>query len=946
MNVITEILRREIHNQSIRFVFPSETAASAWAERVYSLTGVRSAALDRFIAWDRFKEEAVRAERQDKRPVSGVIRKLFAEALVRKNAEALGRTGEDARRGASSGEEGLPFRALIPPAFAGEGHIFAGEIARVLPSLAMLRARQEDPAYTGAENAAGDDEDRDFAVLEKIYREFLSKEDLFEPSWEKPPLGDHTHGYYIFFPEALEDFIEYEPILRKEPGIHLITLEGEAGGECLYRYDSVRTEIRAAALEIRRLHETEGVPYEEMALSVPGLEDMSVYLLRELGLYNIPVRRRSGRVLAEYGTGKVFSLINDCGVNLFSFPSLKSLVLNEQLPWLYPKLNTELVEFGVRNNCVSGYREKGRPVDVWEAAFKSSPREEKLRNYYGVLKSSINSLRASRSFRDLRNRYFAFRNRVWGNTFSEEGNAVLARCVEELSALIQLEEDYPDLVPPSPFSFFLSVLKEKQYVPVQSGGGVNIFPYRVAAASPFTCHFILNAAQDAAAVLYQPLKFLRQDKRKRLGLTDTDASAAFFRLYRPAVSGASLTRFSVSDRTFAGWALPHSFFTPAEAPPLPADPFAEELDWWGAADPASFPAGIFPVQRRGFGRWKNFLSREVPHKFNFLDRPLAPEERASGPLGERINRLQWLSPEGEGSPASPAYLKVSATDLNQFFYCPCYWLYRKIFGLEEYAPEAKLLDDISLGLLYHEILKNLFARIKAEDRCFLPEHLDRYRQWASDCAMEAARRYPAFQGPLAVPLLVSQSRAMARKIFGLLKAEAKYFPGYAVADLECSLALHRGDILLNGRLDRVSFSPEGDPVILDYKTNAVPSRKDSTETADAALTDFQMPMYVRLYEEAAKQQIAGAFFLSINQHDISAIIGSPGGKKGHSREDYQETLDALETYIDDFAGAVKSADFSPGEIVFDRCAGCDYKNICRTTFSLNGKNETEAPRVP
>jgi hypothetical protein len=904
-------------------------------------------ALDRFIAWDRFKERAIRGDPHNKRPVSTVIRRLFADSLARQNAEAA-----EASPGEPGETAGLPFRALIPPAFARDGQIFAGEIARILPSLALLKARRENAAAS-KDPFPADEEDRDFTVLETIYARFLDQKDLFEPSWEKPPLGDKTHEYYLFFPEAMEDFIEYEPLLRKEPTIHLISLEDEAGEEGpgdLWFYDSAREEIRAAVREIRRLFVEEGIPYEDMAVSVPGIEDMDAYLLRELELYALPFRRRSGRPLADYGTGKVFSLINDCGVNAFSFGSLKSLLFNEQLPWLYPDLNRGLIEFGVNNNCLSAYREKGKPVDVWEAAFKNKPREERLRNYYALLKGAIKGMTSSRTFRELRNRYFAFRRQVWSDAFSGEGNDVLSRCIEELSALIELEEEFPDLIPPSPFSFYLSALREKQYVPIRSEGGVNIFPYRVAAAAPFRCHFVLNAAQDAATVLYQPLKFLRQDKRKRLGIGDADASAAFFRLYAPTGEGGQV-RFSASERTFRGWTIPHSFFAGhiSKAPPpasSPEDPFTAEPEFWealeGGREPKPFPAGLFPVQREGFENWFSLLSPPREDAFAILRRPFAPGEEAARLLRDRIAAIQ--APKKDGAPGA-GNIRVSATDLNNFFFCPPYWLYRKIFGLAEYEAEAKLLDDISLGLLYHDILKNLFSRIRNEDPCFMPEHLELYRQWAGDYALEAARNFPAFQGPLAAPLLVSLSKALAGKITGLLKAEAKYFARCAVSGLELPLEISRPGAVLNGRLDRVSVSPEGEEFIIDYKTGGAPTKKESTFSEEGGLENFQMPMYVRLYEETQGRKIEGAFFFSINQHDITAVIGSPGGKKGQSRGEYQKTLDALETYIDGFTAALSALDFSPRKIIFTNCVECVYKNICRTAFALNSGPGEEAPRV-
>ncbi|MDR0590007.1 MAG: PD-(D/E)XK nuclease family protein [Spirochaetaceae bacterium] len=319
-------------------------------------------------------------------------------------------------------------------------------------------------------------------------------------------------------------------------------------------------------------------------------------------------------------------------------------------------------------------------------------------------------------------------------------------------------------------------------------------------------------------------------------------------------------------------------------------------------------------------------------RFDIHHRPFPPGEGYTRMLQERIGAVQKKHELGD-------CLKVSATDLNNFFYCPVYWLYGKIFAVEGFSPEAKLLDDASLGLLYHEILKNLFTRIREEDRVFTAAHIEKYRDWIRRYTDEAAHTYPAFQGPLAIPLLVSQSAAIAKRLERVLEIEAEYFSGYAVGELEYSLELTAGNTFFNGRLDRVSRSPEGEPVIIDYKTGAPPSKKASTHTEDSPLADFQMPMYTSLYEEKNGCAVTGAFFISINQRNMVAVIGSPGGKRGHTREAYQETLDAFNDYVKQFSASVNSLNFSPGKPDFQKCLGCDYKAICRTTFSLNAREK-------
>ncbi|MDR2499814.1 MAG: PD-(D/E)XK nuclease family protein [Treponema sp.] len=954
MNRIITILNREIPRPESRFVFPSEAAASAWSEKICRITGIRSLARSRFLAWDRFKEAIIRADVQDREPISKVIRRLFTLDLIRRNAQAV-------QAGGGTGADTLPFRSIIPVEHAQEGAVFGDQLAAILPSLRLLRKRQE------AFPQSPDDEDRDFLLLEREYREFLDRRRLFEPSWENPPLKDRDHRYFIFFPEAVEDYAEYAATLEAESAIiQIIPIETPEEPELLYRFPNSREEIRAAVLEIRRLHEEARIPYEEMALSVPDLPILEPYLLRELALYHLPVRKRYGRPLAEHETGGLFALIQACAGENFSFSALKSLLLNAHIPWRYGNLNRELILFGIRHNCVSGYHDRqGRPVDVWLEAFARSPQDETLCQYYKGLKKALRSMTEAKSFTSLRNQYFAFRGAMEEKnsgtlraprTFKEflamdrisaEGNAVLARCVEELSALMRLEEAYTEILPPRPFDFYLTVLREKQYVPQQTQGGVNVFPYRVAASAPFRAHLVLNASQRAATVLYQPLRFLRQDKRNRFGLADQDASGDFFRLYRlnpytPEAAAATsalpegfapYTWISAAEEAFTGWTIPHSYFFAGAKPGenmLPgksgaSDPFVQERNWWAGRGP--FPDRLFPLQAGGFDRWQSLLGPE--RRFNLLADPFPAQGPARSLVWEQLYRLQW---ERE-------YLKVSATDLTLFYTCRTRWLFQKVFGLAVFSLEARLLDDAFMGNLYHLILKNLFTRIQEEDGQFTAAHIPRYHAWIREYTLDGAAHFYPFQGPLAKPLLESQAAAMMKKLRALVNAEGRRFPGYQIAALEWEAKAIQGDMLLVGRLDRLSRSPQGEAVIIDYKTNAMPSKAGSMETEEKPLRDFQMPMYVKLFEAQGDgtNRAGGAFFMSISKDEKSNVTEVLGGGKGVSREDFQPTLDALDGYIAAFGRAAGSMNFLMPRRDLRACNGCLYKTICRTAFSLNAE---------
>jgi RecB family exonuclease len=282
--------------------------------------------------------------------------------------------------------------------------------------------------------------------------------------------------------------------------------------------------------------------------------------------------------------------------------------------------------------------------------------------------------------------------------------------------------------------------------------------------------------------------------------------------------------------------------------------------------------------------------------------------------------------------------------MNDFFTCPASWLFKKIFSLSVFSLEAKLLDDTSLGNLYHRILERLFIRIREEDARFYPAHLEQYFSWARDYAQDEAKNHPAFQGPLAVPLVVSQVDTIAGRLRRVLVTEAEKLPGYAVSDyIEKYLGFIKDDMLFFGKIDRVSISADEEPVIIDYKTGRTPKKSDCAESPASAMKDFQMAMYVRLYEEAVHVPVGGAFFFSIHKHSPQSVFAKPAKSSAESpREKFAPTMDAFEKYAEKFAGAVKALNFTAREVRFETCLKCIYKTVCRATYSLNSREAAHA----
>jgi hypothetical protein len=917
MNIVIQTLREHIANRNIRFVFPSQIASESWARKTCTLGIARSIARSRFLAWDDFKKEAIQENETKRKPATAVIRDLFADALAKRNSEVIF------------------LKSLIPPEYAGNGKVFAPFIARLLPSL-----KYWETLTRKFPTRRKDAEDEDYETVKKEYEAFLERYDLFEPSWEDLKTHEGKTRYVIFFPELIEDFAEYDALLSA-PQFTCISANkldfAKSGAQNLLYYKSAKVEIRDAVMEIRRLHEEEGIPYEDMAVSVPELEEMEAELLKEFFLRQVPVTRRAGKKLGETGAGRFFVLISECAASGFSFDSLKALILNDHIPWKEREKNKTLIRFGIKYNCVFSYVQNGNTVDIWEEAFKKAYGDggRELQNYYRDLKNSVTQIAGSKKFSDIRKYYFMFRASLLNmEEIAVEDNDVLSRCIAELGSLIELEEKFNvlsndlSLVPSSPFGFFLSYLSGKEYVRKEQKNGVNVFKWRVAAASPFACHFVLNASQSAASVLYQPLKFLRQDKRKALGLGDADASGAFFLLCDTGCDtekGAGFktyARISASEQTFSGWAIPHSFFAHGKTVPPPEsarDPYAEERRFWREGTGLQ---KIYPLQKNSYERWKDTLDKKE-NDFSFFAFPVSTSD--SGQIQELLeNAIR----------GSDGCLTVTPTrDLNVYYNCSLSWLYNRVFGAEEFSLEAALLDDMSLGILYHKILEKIFAKIKNEDRVFDSGRLDVYKSWALEITREAIKEHPAFRGPLAVPLVSPQAAGMSKKIERLLELEADNFSGYEVSELELRVNRKIGDLCINGIIDRVSVSPDGVPVIIDYKTNYLPEQTAAEDLSEVPLSEFQMPLYIKLYEENGSK-VQGAFFYSVNGKKIKAVVGETAGgrSKAPSREEYEPFLGAAEKQIEEFGRKVKTLDFTPREIRIRDCLDCAYKTVCRTVY--------------
>lgn len=964
-----EIILQHLGEPKTIFVFPTGLSATAWAEKM--LDHVAAVAMERFIAWDSFKSEAIRSRHQNKASIPSLMRKIFASHLIQENARAV------------AANEELLFENLINPQFAQEAQSFTNWIAGLLPSLETWRKNHQAAALEL------DAQDRDLQKLHQRYQEFLTEHDRFDPAWEQPPFHDDGNHYIIFYPEILTDFSEYQHILESSSHITLIKTKTTSKNlpQCIF-YSNARQELRETALFIRNLVEEKGLSYSDIFVSVPDMEAMAPYLQREFQLYAIPAVFRSGKNLSAYGAGAIFAQIKSCISSDFSFESLNNLLQNHHLPWKEAELNQQLIAFGIENNCLCSYKEGNTTVDVWQEAFKKKPQEERLKNMYETLRREVKRFSTATSFEKLREAYFQFRDKFWDmSQASSECDLILGRCITELAGLMDLEQEFPQIQVPDPFGFFLQVLEEKEYLAQTRQRGVSVVPYRLAASAPAGCHIVMGASQKDITLVFQQLGFLSQLKRNRLGLTDVNPSDAFIALYQGHSSQP--VRFTAAEKSFSGYAIPHNGLEAVK----------QEQDL-STQDFLTGEAAIFQAARQGQQHQQDFVPTYI-QKEGFLYWQQRVQKAAGSKSvdfhfphwEEKIKaKLQTYVPQDSDQNHKP--LRISQTHLNEFFTCPRKWYFNRILSLKEPDTQAQLMRDAWMGTIYHEIIRQYLEPLQRCGSPLVPLETDEFKgeyllpeeEQRLEDAVNQVLHSQSKLSPLTQELLLAQKDAITATAKKFIMSLCRNFPHYQVVALEEKItcqpkqldslletlwskgqipsickdfpsttaerqALYQElqDFVLTGQLDCLLNSPEDSLILLDFKLGNAPSPAESTVDDQGMMQNFQMAFYCLLYEaQYPERTIDSAAFMTIKDGELNKIFGFESSKlpqrkilvsiKSKDILPYNYTVAATLQYVKDFATAITTSTFPQlAQVDYDTCKECAWKRICRTTYTVGGE---------
>ncbi|WP_027728054.1 PD-(D/E)XK nuclease family protein [Treponema sp. C6A8] len=1001
-NELSSFFKKELANPNSVFVFSTDVVMNSWIDWCITHpeeSGTDAVPLERFMAWDKFKGEAVRAKEEGKQTVPSILRKFFVSSLIRENAAA------------ADGEE--IFKKIINPQFKKEADSFADWITHIISSLKLWqKTLAENPDYKM------DDEDKDYLTIFNRYSAFLEENNLYEPSWIDPDFTSGGKNYVIFYPELLEDFSDYKLIFEKCPEITLINLpEIQDSQETILctKYPDSRKELRRTILRIRELCAGDGnkasqkklIPWNEVTLNVPDLQTYRPYLERELTKYCVPFVIRAGYPLIQNTAGQIFAEIQDCYNSDFSYDSVRSLILDEYIPWKEDlKIHRQnLIQEGNNMRCICGYDEKSADgsvnhIDIWEEALSATRNRNELEyKFYNDLKKDISAICNSNSFEAISQAWNIFKKTYLSEKgFLELADAIIGRCITELNNLIEIENNWCHgknsvLAVSNHYDFFVSELSKKTYTPQSKQTGISIYPYKTSAGGFFKYQFVIDASQKNLEIQYKKLNFLNDEKRRELKIEqqdkDLNLSKAYARLYTTDFSGEKLVHFSYAENSFAGFAIAHSSLTEDENKfeELDEEDFIlnEKKYMLGKTD-AKLPLKLSAAQKNQIQNFQihnsKFDYEKQTNNGNQTSSSSVKEEVKFTLIENRSKKLDDTQKDGK--------IIITQSDMKDFFPCPRRWIFSKVLKLDEESLDTDLMQPFDMGNINHKTLE-LFMKdyigkklpVCRDGKSFDNEDeiLNAIKTHAKTAIKDPEKEFS--RSPLTQKMLENQIDLISEKIIDFLhsflqenirsaanistKSKTLGYGGCTVKGVEKSYFVQNNGKNYNfyGKIDlllcKTVHNPDNtgtdktDWSIIDYKNseNSIPAASEISLTNDV-LGDFQMPMYITLLQKSIMEQpenrnknpddvlntntVVVARFYAIKNSTTRAAIDI--NTKEKASDAYKPTMDAFYNYADEFEKITSSYDFNPDSTRVDTykdCIKCNFKAICRRHYEIGKK---------
>jgi hypothetical protein len=890
-------------------VAPSEVVATDWRKRIL-LAGDRTALLeDRLVSWDRFKEGFFGLE-TERRPVNRAFRQLFALDLIRRHCETP------------------LFERLVHPEITDAAAGMADSLLRFLPALPRLSEppsgtleREPDPAI------------RDLYRLRREYQGFLDTQGLFEPSWLLPSKGTLGESTAIFFPELLEDFARFRPFLEGTEGLHILRLEELSVPEAprYRRFPTALAELQDVARRLSALLDA-GVHPGDLAVTLPGWNDVFPYLERECRLLDVPLVPRRGRPLSEFPGARLFGLLQQAVDGDLELTRVEALLMDPSIPWRADLPVSRIVAAGREGRSLGRFGPEGSPLDFWSDGFRRRKASGEVAGAARRLFRILTEVRRAPDLGALRGAIFRLLNGYVDRDAWPQGTApALERALELLGGLAEAQGQ-TGIAVADPFAAWRSALGGTTYVSQNEVVGVPVYDYRVSAGLLPEHHFVPNAHHASTRVTVDPLPGLRGDQKARLLLEPVSFSDDFLRCY--ALSGSVVTisgaEEGITERQMSpDWFAPDQVLTP-EDPDVGALAgydiddalFSGDFGALEAQGPR-LPIEVRPLRWEGMVRYGETEGAPAPGGD-------LPEDLLLSALGDRL-----FSEEGA--------LLLSASRLGSYLSCPQRYLLSYLLGLEDADPQSvpEAMTPLDEGNLIHETLREIHQELQDSGARF--GTLSAVSGEDLRARLSAVIRGWGRQN-LPAPSLLAETlgHRLGPQLHRVLQWEAREFAAGAPGLVEASLSASPvPGVLIRGKVDLgvAGDSAPGDLAIIDFKRGTKPGVNSLKWTAltpeeisaladegwNGEKMDIQLPVYLLLVRAQGRRVIRGQFFSLRAGDDGKVLFNEEEEPAG------DQVIEALEILIEAVQRRLRKGALAiPNQ--GQGCGSCAFRGVCRAKF--------------
>lgn len=905
---IAEAIREHIGDRHYYFVFPNQIAADSWAQAIFQDPEIEALETGRFLSWDKFlamtREQAGTVRL---RPADTYTRYLWACKTLEENAEN-------------------PFlHMLVKPGMTPPSR-YPAWLASIASHLQRIEKLVRSTFPAGSHNA----EISDFLVLSERYRLFLEDNDLFEES--HLPLRIPAERNFIFFGAALyPDLLFYRRELEKSGHVefHDLMASPSDGSRKLFRFEDFRTEARWVCANIRSLLDA-GKSAVDIAVSVPALQpDMKAYLSSFACEYDISLIFRAGEKLSSTPFGILLSLIAAAIDDSLSLESVEALARQTMFAWKQAELFTRLMEFCRNFSIPRKSAGKRLMVQIWSRTFDDAQLDgkEELREFHALLQKKLYAIATASSFQSLREALFDFRMTfIEDSSISEKSEKLLARIFDELVSLERTALSLKSTnIGGNPFQLFRTFLDTIQYVHDTSEQSISVYPYYAGILNAAPIHFVLEASQDSVATM-KNYSHLPESLQM---LLPEDPN---FENYCIRSLGCVNALYCFADLGLEGFCVPHPWFS------------AEKLQTVHIGEDESLNALSFLVREKA--AWQNnqpdSLQPLTANQIHAAIGIFTLEQNAAFlppvfAISAKIENRSAITADNVGEYIAAVRqgeaIKISPKALGHYTTCPFSWFMAHVVRLDNQMPSESLM----IGSILHESIRKIITAICSPYASLQKKDVAQHKELVISILHQEIDKQARKSGHGAKPLLEANFKKMVSRLLKYLEFEAELQEeGWDIGEFEKALEKDLGNvhILFNGRADRLMYktgASDSTCLLIDYKKNKIPTKRQLTLDAKGQLEELQIPGYIFLLQEAGFH-IESAFYYSIENVKKQVVLGTETKAVAADAASYSRELDALHSMLEKASESILGGIILKTSPFTKACRDCTYGPICRANY--------------